>query len=281
MYLYRETIDFGRTACSCICGLLLLGPVVIAVGLAVLSSSTVDTRGAGIASYNAAIANWTAAVGGSAAALGVRADAFYVGSSEPGSGYLPLTLDTAPSGESPPVESSPAISSYTTRISLSGSAAMSQPFNTNAGWIDGRSVTLALFLSTPGGGVVSRSFPAVLSASTSSYANPNGGDCENGRFVCNTYKPRSTVCASASCQRWMTLSAICAVADPAAGTWSAQGCIPPSSAGVNRGSNAPDSAGNTLLYTVSSSQPPFATAIRPSVRVKSIKDPWVQVRRCE
>jgi len=49
----------GRRVCGCLCFLLIVGPLLIVIGVAVLFSATHDTRGPLISQYNEAVANWT------------------------------------------------------------------------------------------------------------------------------------------------------------------------------------------------------------------------------
>ena len=276
--LYRELKDFGRTVTGCVCFLLCGGPVLVAVGVALLvSASRGDTRASGIALYNDAVSKWAAAgVSGPYAAFANISSSFTVSSDAAG------LLSSSSFPYDVPAVSDSGLTTYSNRIAAGGSNAAGVPFS-NGMYSDDRSRDLTI--TVPGGDPLSLRVPVMYTRIT---APLNSGSSSSS---CSS----SSQCASLGGAQWVsgtgcrcyffwTISEICLIYDPLARRWDNRGCVVQASSVSSRVWNyLPTTAAmpvgglSRLGYQLSS--PPLSSTLPGSglsIRVRSLQDPWVQ-----
>lgn len=280
--LYRELKDFGRAVTGCVCFLLCGGPVLVAVGVALLvSASRGDTRASGIALYNDAVSKWAAVgVSGPYAAFANISSSFTVSSDASG------LLSSSSFPYDVPAVSDSGLTTYSNRIAAERSNGDGAgAFFRNEGFTNPR--IRSLTISVPGGeSLTLNSVPVTfITESAPLNSGSSSSSCSSSSSQCASLGYPDWVGSRCRCFYFWTLKDICLIYDPLARRWDNRGCVALASSVSSRVWNyLPTTAAmpvgglSRLGYQLSSSRPLSSTLPGSglSIRVRSLQDPWVQ-----
>ena len=248
-----ELRELSKFVFRAVCCLFLVGPTLIAAGIALLSTAAVDGRGNGVGAVNSAAAAWLAAGGG----LGAFANRSYVLAS---SGGQPLALGSTTAPDSYPDADGLSQAGATTQSYLS-TASAGRPF-------PAQSFSPGAIVSATLTGSATTTFPvqpfALTTASFTCPQKQSASDCNNARC------PGGYVSGS-TCSTYYALTGICLVVTPETDALDAAGCAPQGAFSYGGASSGLTRFAYTAYSSSLAAQAAFATA---AVRVRSNKDPY-------
>ena len=255
--LCSELRELGACVFRTICCLFLAGPILIAAGIAMLVSTSVDDRGNEVSVVNSAATAWLAAGGGLSAFAG-RTYTF----SSTGVPLVPAsttTADTYP--DSNGLSQAGAATQY---YFSTGQPFAAQTFNQYG------TAPVTFTGTIPGGSPTSLTFSAQVYGLSSVPCNSGQSATDCQRTKC----PSGAATGSPlTCNTYYALSAICLVVTPETNALDAAGCAPQGAF------SAPGSFSSGLTrysYTAYASQTTAQAALSAPmpVRVRSNKDPY-------
>lgn len=292
--LYHELRDFGRSVVGCICCFIVVGPILLIVGIAMLVAAGTDTRSSSISSYNSAVSLWTA---------GGANSSYTLLSSLANTGAISVVVDaqatygltTSSSYDFPRVETGGDINGYSSFAVASTTEGNGVPMS-QLGWSNTRTASLSFTVAPPGGAapasLLINNVPVTSSTQQSWTVDTCSSSkqsqlCPFGSWTCGFVSGTRI----ATCSQWWSLSQVCVVYDPVARTFSpSSGCTVPgraSSSPSNYAAIVP-SAGRPVnglsqfAYTAYTSQP-IGGAYPASgggttgltLLVRAAQDPWL------